>query len=159
MRYQHTFDVQAALEDVSQFHRRSTSLGTITPPLLQLQMDSAPDILQDDDVMNFTLGLGPLTVAWKARIENQSLYGFTDVQLEGPFKRWSHQHTFVPLGDDATRVLDEIEFALRPHPLWWLIGAVMALGLPLMFRYRAWKTRRILEHAETGLRESDIPSR
>jgi hypothetical protein len=159
MRYQHTFDVQAALKDVSQFHRRSTSLGAITPPLLKLQMDSAPDILQNNDVMTFTLGLGPLAVAWKARIEYQSLYGFTDLQLEGPFKRWCHQHTFVPLADDATRVLDQIEFDLRPHPLWWLIGAVMALGLPLMFRYRAWKTRRILEHAETEHREANLSSR
>jgi ligand-binding SRPBCC domain-containing protein len=71
--------------------------------------------------------------------------GFTDRLLRGPFKHWVHRHNFSPLGEKTTKVTDEIEFELHPHPLWGPIGALMALGMPALFRYRAWKTRRILQ--------------
>jgi ligand-binding SRPBCC domain-containing protein len=159
MRYQHSFDIQAPLEDVSRFHSRSSSLGAITPPPLRLRVEDAPEVLRENKVMAFTLRIGPFSLIWKTRIENQSIYGFIDRQLEGPFEHWSHKHTFVPLGDALTRVSDEIEFELRRHPIWGLVGAVMALGLPLMFRYRAWKTRRLLQSMELLDQEAYVPNR
>jgi hypothetical protein len=50
----------------------------------------------------------------------------------------------VPLSPVRTRVDDEIEAEPRRHPLWGTVALQMWLGLPVLFRYREWKTRRLL---------------
>jgi ligand-binding SRPBCC domain-containing protein len=95
--------------------------------------------------MDFTMWLGPLPLRWLARIEEVSPTGFTDRQLRGPFQEWIHRHTFVPVDESTTAVLDEIELKLRSHLLWGLVGLGMWLSLPLLFAYRAWKTRRLIQ--------------
>jgi len=97
--------------------------------------------------MDFSLGLGPLAIRWRARIEDVSEAGFTDRQLAGPFRAWRHRHTFVALDDATTEVVDEVEASLRTHPVWLPVGLGMWLGLPFLFAFRAGRTRRLLERA------------
>ena len=95
--------------------------------------------------MDFTMWLGPLPVRWLARIEAVSPNGFSDRQLVGPFAEWVHRHSFIKVSEQATDVLDEIALNLRNHPLWWSIGLGMRMGMPFLFAYREWKTKRMLE--------------
>ena len=145
MRYQHRFRVRAPLEAVADFHRLSKSMAAITPPPILVRVHRAPEIQREGDEMDFTLWVGPLPVRWVARIESVSPTGFTDHQRRGPFKRWTHRHSFVAIDGHITDVLDEVMVQLRAHPLWGLVGLGMWLGLPALFAYRAWKTKRILE--------------
>lgn len=145
MRYEHAFTIDAPLQKVRQFHQRPGSLAAITPPPMRVETNATSGELREGDVVAFTLKLGPLPLMWEARIESMAQDGFTDRLVRGPFKRWIHRHNFRPLGENTTRVADDIEFELRPHPLWGPIGALMTLGMPALFRYRAWKTRRILQ--------------
>jgi ligand-binding SRPBCC domain-containing protein len=69
--------------------------------------------------------------------------------LRGPLKHWLHRHTFVAIDEESTQVVDEIDLSLHPHPVWWLVGAGFRLGLPFLFAYRAWKTKRLLEKERT----------
>ena len=55
------------------------------------------------------------------------------------------EDTFVAVDEYTTDVLDEITTRLRPHLLWWPVGLGMQLGLPVLFAFRAWKTRRLLQ--------------
>jgi putative ABC transport system permease protein len=50
--------------------------------------------------------------------------------------KYRHRHRFEAINPAATAVVDEIEFSLRPHPWWGLVGLGMALSLPLLFAYR-----------------------
>jgi ligand-binding SRPBCC domain-containing protein len=99
------------------------------------------------DEMDFTMWLGPLPVRWVARVEAVSPSGFLDRQMRGPFAAWVHRHRFVAVDKTTTEVIDEIEAQLKPHLLWGAVGLAMWLGLPLLFGFRAWKTRRLLEGA------------
>lgn len=144
MKYQHRFHVATPLAAVADFHAQSASMGAITPPPVVVRVQRAPARLADGDEMEFTLWLGPLPVYWLARIEDVSPTGFTDRQLCGPFRLWVHRHTFAPVDETTTAVVDEIELQLRPHPWWGLVGLGMWLSLPLLFAYRAWKTRRLI---------------
>lgn len=147
MKYQHRFRVRAALDDVAAFHSQSASMGAITPPPAVVRVHSAPPVLGEGDEMDFTIWLGPVPVRWLARIENVTGSGFVDRQLNGPFRSWEHTHTFVPLDDGTTEVRDEIEVALGDG-LWnRLVSFGMWLTLPVLFAYRGWKTRRLLERA------------
>ena len=136
------------------FHAHSTSMAAITPPPIIAQIHAAPPHLKPGDEMDFTLWFGPLPLRWLARIESvndtravatQTLTGFADRQIHGPFQHWLHRHIFEPIDDTTTAIIDEIELKPKPHPLWGLIGLGMWLTLPLLFAFRRWKTRRLLE--------------
>ncbi len=144
MRYRHRFRVAATQAAVAAFHAQSASLGAITPPPVIVRVHAAPAVQRSGDQMDFTLWLGVLPTHWVARIENASEAGFIDRQLQGPFREWVHRHTFRPVGGDMTEVRDEVNASLRRHVLWGPVGLALWVGNPVLFAYRAWKTRRIL---------------
>jgi ligand-binding SRPBCC domain-containing protein len=145
MKFSRSFEVRAPLGAVRDFHARSQALVALTPPLMPMRLESSPPVLQSGDTMSFRIWLGPLPVRWTARIADAGPTGFTDRQLAGPFAEWVHRHTFDPTGPGSARVTDLIQARLRPHLLWGPVGLAMWLGLPLLFAFRAWKTRRLLE--------------
>lgn len=144
MSFSREFTVAAPRAKVAQFHRRRQSLVEITPPPIIVRIQDAPDVLSSGDEMRFTLWLGPFPIRWHAAIESGSEEGFADRQLSGPFKHWVHRHTFLARGEGLTTVRDEIEYVYRRHLLWGLVGRLFVLGLPVLFAYRAWRTRRLL---------------
>lgn len=144
MYYRHSFLLKSSTERVAAFHRRSAGMAELTPPPIIVQMRRAPESLAEGDEMDFVLWLGPLPIRWLARIEAVSPGGFTDRQMRGPFAKWVHQHRFTPIDEQVTEVSDEIHLHLKRHPFWWFVGMGMRAGLPLLFAYRAWKTRRAL---------------
>ena len=148
MRFQHRFRVRASQARVAEFHAQSASMGAITPPPMIVRVHRAPNRLGSGDEMDFTLWAGPVPLRWVAHIENASPNGFTDRQVRGPFARWQHRHSFVRVSKDETDVVDEVEAELRRHPFWWMAGALMWAGMPLLFAYRGWRTRRLLEAAK-----------
>lgn len=145
MKYQHTFRVRAPLADVARFHASAAGLKAITPPLIPMQLHQAPQRIGDGDEMDFTMWMGPLPVRWVARVEDVSPTGFLDRQVRGPFESWAHRHSFVAVRESTTEVVDEVEARLKPHILWGAVGLAMWIGLPLLFGFRAWKTRRLVE--------------
>ncbi len=146
MEFSHRFRVQAPLAMVAAFHRRSASMGAITPPPVIVRVHRAPAILQSEDEMAFTMWLGPLPVHWLARIERVTPTGFVDRQLKGPFQQWVHRHTFRAIDEETTEVIDELAITVAQAWPWNLIGGFMVRMLPLLFTYRAWRTKQLLEN-------------
>ena len=144
MHYHHRFIVDAPLSEVAHFHSQSASMGAITPPPIVVQLHLAPPTLNDGDEMEFTMWLGPLPIRWRARIEQKSDTGFVDRQLSGPFAQWEHVHTFVSLDAEHTADVDQVTARLSSHWFWRFVGTNMWFGLPILFAYRGWKTRRML---------------
>jgi ligand-binding SRPBCC domain-containing protein len=122
-------------------------MAAITPPPICVRIHRAPAVLKEGDEMEFTLWAGPLPLRWLARIERVSEQGFTDRQLRGPFKTWAHEHLFVEVDGEHTQVRDTIELQVRKHWFWGPAGWGMVLGLPVLFAYRAYKTRKLLTRA------------
>jgi ligand-binding SRPBCC domain-containing protein len=145
MRYLHRFRINAPLSSVAAFHQQPTSMGSITPPPIWVEIHHAPAVIFQGSQMDFSLRFGLFRLNWIARFEDVSSHGFTDRQLSGPFAEWVHRHTFVEVNDKVTEVVDEIDLTLRLNPFWWLFGMAMWLSLPILFAYRQWKTRRILQ--------------
>ena len=147
MMYRHRFRVRAHLAAVASFHSRADSMAAITPPIIPVRMEEMPPHLTEGSEMAFTMWLGPLPVKWRATISQLSSTGFTDHQIAGPFRYWIHQHTFVDVNERETEVIDEVQAGLKWNVVWAPVGLAMWLGLPLLFAYRGWKMRRMLESA------------
>jgi ligand-binding SRPBCC domain-containing protein len=152
--YQHEFIVDAPLSQVREFHRHSASMGAITPPPVIVQIHSAPEVLNEGDAMDFTMWLGPLPIRWLARIEDVSATGFVDRQIKGPFRRWDHTHTFEAVDDGQTKVYDTVEIEYSANSFWQLVGRGMKLNLPVLFAFRQWKTRRLLQRQSAGQQQA-----
>jgi ligand-binding SRPBCC domain-containing protein len=130
---------------VAEFHSDPAGLGLLTPPPVFVQLRAAPDRIQAGSEVSFTLWFGPFPVRWTACFERAGEDGFTDRQVQGPFREWLHQRRFVPIDWRATEIREEIEGKLRPHLLWGPFGLLMWLSLPFLFAFRSWKMRRLLE--------------
>jgi ligand-binding SRPBCC domain-containing protein len=148
MRYRHTFRLEAPASRVAEFHHSPGGLGLLTPPPVLVQLRAAPDRIEAGSEVSFTLWFGPLPVSWSARFERAGEDGFTDRQIRGPFRAWYHQRSFIPLDRRSTEIREEIEGRLRLHLLWGPFGALMWLTLPLLFAFRSWKMRRLLEKGD-----------
>jgi ligand-binding SRPBCC domain-containing protein len=122
-------------------------MAAITPPPMIVRVHSAPAELKSGDRMDFTLWAGPVPIRWVACIEDASEWGFTDRQLRGPFGSWAHRHAFERVDDRTTEVVDRIEASHSKHLFWGLVTRLMWLGMPLLFAFRARRTRAILEAA------------
>lgn len=146
MVFTHSFRVKAPLVTVSNFHRETASMSAITPPPIGVRIKAAQDYPDNGDQMAFSLMIGPIEIPWVARFEGVSPTGFTDRQIEGPFREWVHRHEFVVIGDGLTEVVDKVEVHLKRHLIWGPLGFLMWLGMPFLFTFRSWKTRRLLDH-------------
>lgn len=150
MKFHRRFRVRAPLEAVEEFHSAASALEALTPKLVPMKILQAPEHLLPGTSMTFRLWVGPVPVRWTARLEaledlQPGEGGFADEQTEGPFTSWRHEHRFTAEDSTTTRVDDTIHAQLRPHPLWGPVGLAMWVGLPVLFAYRGWKTRRMLE--------------
>ena len=142
--FDYSFTVQAPLNDVRDFHRDTSALKRLTPPPTIVQLhDIEP--LAEGSVSRFTLWVGPLPLRWKAVHRNVSQFGFTDIQAEGPARKWEHTHTFTPTGPQTTEIHEHIEYEHR-QGFWGVVTRVLFAkpNLVLMFTYRKYATRWFL---------------
>lgn len=144
------FTVQASPEAVRDFHHDTSALKRLTPPPTIVRLHEIEPLVEGS-VSRFTLWVGPLPLRWTAVHRDVSERGFTDVQAEGPAKKWEHTHTFTPAGDDRTEIHEHIEYEHKAG-FWGLVTRVLFArpNLYFMFTYRKFVTRRYLAHQTTS---------
>ena len=135
------FMVQAPLKAVQEFHHDTSALKRLTPPPTIVRLHEI-EPLSEGSVSRFTLWVGPLPLRWTAVHKGVSENGFTDIQSEGPAKKWEHTHTFTPVGDNTTEIHEHIEYQHKSG-FWGLVTRVLFAkpNLYLMFTYRKLVTR------------------
>ena len=144
----HRFQVRASLEAVVAFHQDPHALKWLTPPPIWVKFNEIQP-LAENSKSDFTMWVGPIPVRWVAEHSDVNWQnGFTDRQALGPFETWVHRHSFRPLEVNLTEVVDEIQAKTGRHPFWGLVSRLMWINLRLLFAYRGWITRRILERRD-----------
>jgi len=143
--YTHRMIINAPLDKVAGFHKDTRVLKYLSPPPVITQFHNL-EPLGENSIADFTMWLGPLPVRWIAvHTQVDVLYGFTDTQITGPFKSWVHRHSFHPIDESHTEVLDEIQAEPSSHWLWGSVSRFMWLNLPILFAHRERVTKAMLE--------------
>ena len=147
--FDYRFDVPASLEEVRAYHHDTAALKRLTPPPVIVQLhDIEP--MAEGSISRFTLWMGPLPIRWTAVHRNVDPNGFTDIQTDGPAKKWEHTHTFTAKSENLTEVHEHIEYEHLPGSRGWLTRVLFSpLNLNSMFAYRRWRTRRDLARRGT----------
>ncbi len=139
-------EMRGDLQSLQAFHEDPRALQRLTPPFLQMRLESDERTsLTAGDVV-FRMGPGPFSLRWRARHEpGPTACSFTDRLVDGPLAHWEHQHIFEPL-EEGVALIDRISLQHRPG---WrgLLTRLLFDGpaLSLLFRYRHWRTRVALE--------------
>jgi uncharacterized protein (TIGR01777 family) len=91
------------------------------------------------------MGPDPLALRWVAEhhdvIEGRQ---FCDRQVQGPFAHWDHTHRFEPVGEEESRLVDQIQYALPGGRLGERVAPWLEPELRRQFAYRHRVTRRDL---------------
>ncbi len=139
-----TQEIPAPLESVWKFFSDPANLARITPAGLRFRIVSPrPAAMQEGSRIEYRIRWIVFRLRWVTRITRwQPLLRFEDVQEKGPYRRWTHTHSFESLGPGVTRMRDRIEYEL---PL-GLVGALVHVlfvrrQLAAIFDYR----RRAIE--------------
>jgi ligand-binding SRPBCC domain-containing protein len=133
--------VPADIEAVFAFFADARNLEAITPPWLRFRILDAPGTLERGSLLVYRLRLFGVPIRWRAEIaEWRPPFGFTDVQVAGPYRRWEHAHLFRPV-DGGTEIRDRVVYRLPYEPLARLLAPVTVSPLlTAIFDYRATKT-------------------
>ena len=133
------------VEKAFAFFADAWNLEAITPPWLRFRILEAPRTLRRGSLLAYRLRLFGLPIRWRTEIvEWRPPFGFTDVQLEGPYRHWEHTHRLRRV-DGGTEIHDHVFFRLPYEPLAGLLAPVtVRLWLKAIFDYRAQQTEASL---------------
>ena len=138
--------VDRPIDGVFSFFSRAENLGRITPRSLGFALSSTETEMRVGLEIDYRVRpmLG-IPLKWRSRItEYDPPHAFSDLQIKGPYRSWTHRHAFVVDGE-GTRVTDDVEYSLPLGPLGSIAhGLVVRQQLEEIFRHRARTIRSVL---------------
>ena len=129
------------LETAFTFFADARNLEAITPPWLRFRILEAPVTLERGSLLLYQLRLFGVGIRWRTEIVDWlPPFGFSDVQLEGPYRRWEHTHRLTPVAG-GTEIHDRVVYRLPYEPLAGLIAPLsVRRWLEAIFDFRARQT-------------------
>ena len=136
--------------EVFAFFADAENLEKITPPELAFEIVTPTPIdIREGALIEYRLGLFGVRFGWRTEITSwEPPYRFVDQQLEGPYRRWHHTHTFVeaagPDGRPGTQMDDVVRWELPLAPAGELAYPLVRAQLARIFGYRQRRIRELL---------------
>lgn len=130
--------VPVDVDEAFAFFADARNLEKITPPWLRFRILEAPRTLERGSLLVYRLRLFGVPIRWRTEIvEWRPPFGFIDVQLMGPYRRWEHTHRLRPV-DGGTEISDHVVYRLPYEPLAGVVApATVHPWLAAIFDYRA----------------------
>ncbi len=101
------------LEEVFDFFKEAENLQQLTPPWLDFQiLTPLPVEMKQGALIDYRLKLYGIPLPWKTEISLwEPPFRFVDSQLQGPYRKWVHTHTFEEM-NGGTLMRDRVEYRL-----------------------------------------------
>ena len=135
--------IQKSQDQLFTFFSDAHNLAEITPPWLNFQMlTPAPIEMKVGTLIDYRLKLRGIPIRWQSEITAwDPPHRFVDEQRCGPYRCWTHTHTFVPV-PDGTLIRDEVEYAVLGG---WLVQKFfVAPDIEKIFAYRSTKLKELI---------------
>lgn len=144
--FEHVSRYAIGREQLFRWHRRPGAFERLAPPFAPPELVERMGSIRDGDRTVLRVPAGPFKRRWVAEhrdyVEGQR---FRDVQLQGPFAKWEHTHSFEDAGEGAL-LRDSIRYRLPLAPLsHWVAGGFVAKQLKATFAFREGALTRDLD--------------
>jgi ligand-binding SRPBCC domain-containing protein len=138
--------VTRPIDEVFEFFSRAENLGRITPPELDFQVTTPIPIAMEAGVLiDYRIALHGLTMRWRTLISVwEPPHRFVDEQLQGPYSRWIHTHTFES-APGGTTVRDHVRYRLPFDPFGRIALPLVRRQLKRIFEFRTSAVKQLLE--------------
>jgi ligand-binding SRPBCC domain-containing protein len=142
--------IKAPLDKVWQFFSSPHNLDVITPKDLDLEIVECPDVEEIYPGMMIRYTVRPILnfpFKWTTEIlEVKAPHSFTDVQIKGPYRRWEHQHTFIPINGSVS-MKDRVLYSIPVDALSaWINKWVVQKKLDQIFDYRKQEIEKLFKN-------------
>ena len=135
--------IEKSQDELFAFFSDAYNLAEITPSWLNFQMlTPGPIEMKVGTLIDYRLKLRGIPIRWQSEIAAWNPpHSFVDEQRHGPYRRWIHTHTFVPV-PGGTLVRDEIEYAVLGGTL--VQKLFVAPDIEKIFAYRSTKLKELI---------------
>jgi len=133
----HRSRLPAPADEAYRWHSRPGAFERLNPPWDPATVVSRTGGIEEEG-SRLHLRVGPLHLPWIAE-HRDAVPGrrFRDVQVQGPFAHWVHDHLFEPDGPESCWLADRVEYALPAGRAGDLLGGrAVARMLKRLFTYR-----------------------
>ena len=137
--------IRARLDEVFDFFSDARNLEQITPPWLHFRIVTPePIAMQVGTQIRYRLRIAGVPLRWDTRITHwEPGKSFVDRQERGPYRLWSHTHSFETV-EDGVLMRDSVRYALPFGPLGRLAHALWVRdALARIFDYRLERIREL----------------
>lgn len=106
--------VPRQIDEVFEFFADAHNLEGITPAWLRFRLRHSSALpVRKETTIDYELRLHGLPLRWRSEITVwDPPHRFVDEQRRGPYRKWTHEHSFHDLGG-ATEVRDRVDYILR----------------------------------------------
>jgi uncharacterized protein (TIGR01777 family) len=146
--------IAASAADVFAWHGNPGAFERLTPPWMEVRVLEAHGGIATGDWKRLRVAAGPFGVSWKlVHQAGDNGAGFVDVQEDGPFQSWRHDHRFISDGPDRSVLEDRIAYRLPFGSAGRLVaGRHLQCRFDDLFRFRHRRTQiDLARHAGAGL--------
>jgi ligand-binding SRPBCC domain-containing protein len=101
----------STLEEVFDFFSKAENLNKVTPSFLNFKiLSSLPIEMKKGTLIDYKIKLQGINFKWKTEITDwQPNKQFTDNQIKGPYKQWTHTHLFE-IEKNKVKMTDRVEY-------------------------------------------------
>lgn len=131
------------LDEVFRFFSDPRNLEAITPPFIRFRIVAPPPLeIHEDLLIDYALRIRGLRIRWRSAITIwDPPHLFVDTQVQGPFRRWIHEHRFKSLGE-TTLVEDRVAYGVPGGNM--VHRLFVRRDMERIFAYRATALKREL---------------
>ncbi len=126
------------ISEVFAFFENVENLEKITPPWLNFKiLSKKPYIVKKNAEFDYSIKILGFRIKWKSIISDYNPpHKFTDIQVNGPYKKWCHTHLFKEFPDHIL-IVDSVEYELYGKFLAGLVNKIFVQRkLNDIFNYR-----------------------
>jgi ligand-binding SRPBCC domain-containing protein len=142
--------IERSLEDTFALFGDAENLETLTPPELRFEIRTPlPIEMKRGARIEYRIRLFGVPFSWLTEITCwEPGVRFVDEQISGPFRTWIHEHHFESIHESATRIRDEVLYALPVEPIGRIVHPLIRSRLDRIFEYRQMRVRQLLTPRE-----------